>query len=102
MGNGAEVNPGSVGFDNVGSGTPDDQRMEHYFAETFVLMHIGTIKEKSSHSRVTNLNFIRLRATQYLERPVREYSQQLEQTKELLLCETERSHTTEILVATTC
>ncbi len=37
--------------------------MEQSFADRFGHVHIGTNKEKSSHSRVTELNFIRWRAT---------------------------------------
>ena len=44
-------------------GTPDDIRMEKSFETLFGRVHIGTNKEKSSHSRVTELEFIRWRAT---------------------------------------
>lgn len=37
--------------------------MEVSFAVTFGNLHIGTNKEKSSHIRVTDLEFIRWRAT---------------------------------------
>ena len=49
--------------DPYSRGTPDDIQMEGSFSSLFGHVHIGTNKEKSSHSRVTDLEFIRWRAT---------------------------------------
>jgi len=52
-----------ISRDPYSCGTPDDGRMEEAFAEQFGRVHIGTNEHKSSHSRVTELEFIRWRAT---------------------------------------